>query len=120
MVENVVMGLLLDSGLTPAQRTDFGITSDDHYRTLRDAAEEFIETRGMGPLLTALDRALGDGPKITAFVQQYAPLLNAALSLRRHWMPSPPRADGQIERGHANYRAGSKEYSDRADCWVFE
>ena len=73
MVENVVMGLLLDSGLTPAQRTDFGITSDDHYRALRDAAEEFIETRGMGPLLTALDRALGDGPKITAFVRQYAP-----------------------------------------------
>ena len=73
MVENVVMGLLLDSGLTPAQRTDFGITSDDHYRAIRDAAEEFIETRGMGPLLTALDRALGDGPKITAFVRQYAP-----------------------------------------------
>ena len=73
MAENVVMGLLLDSGLTLAQRTNFGITSDDHYRALHDAAEEFIETRGMRPLLTALDRALGDGPKITAFVRQYAP-----------------------------------------------
>jgi hypothetical protein len=27
----------------------------------------------MGPVLTALDQALGDGPKITAFVRQYAP-----------------------------------------------
>jgi len=27
----------------------------------------------MGPVLTALDQALGDGAKITAFVQQYAP-----------------------------------------------
>ena len=73
MTEDLVMGLLIDSGLTPAERTDFGITSDDHYRALRDAVDDCIETQGMGPVLTALDQALGDGAKITAFVQQYAP-----------------------------------------------
>jgi hypothetical protein len=35
MTEDLVMGLLLHSGLSPAERTDFGITSDDHYRALR-------------------------------------------------------------------------------------
>ena len=44
MTEDLVMGLLLDSGLTPAERTDFGITSDDHYRALRDAVDDCIET----------------------------------------------------------------------------
>ena len=73
MTEDLVMALLLDSGLSPAERTDFGITSDDHYRAIRDAVDECIETQGRGPVLTALDQALGDGPKITAFVRQYAP-----------------------------------------------
>jgi hypothetical protein len=73
MVENLVMGLLIDSGLTPAQRTDFGITTDDHYRAMRDAVDDAVETRGLGPVLTALDNALGNGEKITAFVQRHAP-----------------------------------------------
>src|SRR5947207_3440794 len=107
MTEDLVMGLLLDSGLSPAERTDFGITSDDHYRAIRDAVDECIETQGMGPVLTALDQALGDGRRSRPSSGSMR-RTGAALSFRRHWMPSPPRADGQIERGHAIQR----RYSD--------
>ena len=60
-VEDLVIGLLLDSGITPVLRTAFGITSDDHSRAFRDAIDEAVETRGMGSVLFALNQALGDG-----------------------------------------------------------
>lgn len=73
IVEDLVMNLLLGAGLTPAQRADFGIATDDHYRAMRDAIDEVVETQGMWPLLRELDAALGDGAKLTAFVKRYAP-----------------------------------------------
>ena len=72
-VEDLVIRLLLGSGLTPVLRTTFGITSDDHSRAFRDAIDEAVETRRMGLVLVALNQALGDGVKLTAFVRPYAP-----------------------------------------------
>jgi len=71
--EDVVMGLLDGSSLTDSQRLRAGITSDDHLSALRDAVDEATETHGIGVVLTALDQALIDGAKLTAFVQRYAP-----------------------------------------------
>jgi hypothetical protein len=70
--EDVVMGLLDGSSLTDSQRLQAGITSADHLSALRDAVDEATETQGIGVVLTALDACLGDGAKLTAFVQRYA------------------------------------------------
>src|SRR5207247_21111 len=94
-VEALAMSLLLDNGRTPAQRTDFGITSDDHYQAMCDAIDESVETQVMPPVLVQLDQALGDGVKLTAFVKQYTP----------HWggIAFTPPLDG-LPRGEARSR----------------
>ena len=39
MTETVAVSLVLDARLTPSQRFDFGVATDDHYRALRAALD---------------------------------------------------------------------------------
>lgn len=81
--ENMVNNFLWDLPLTPAQCQDFGIESANHYRALRaalfndpDNVESLSNEECRKQLIDRvkeLDKALGSGPKITAFVQKYAP-----------------------------------------------
>jgi len=56
--------MILDMPLTPGAIVDFGIDSQDHHRALQAAARNAT--------VEQLDEVLGDGPKITAFVAEYA------------------------------------------------
>jgi hypothetical protein len=73
MVEAVVLALLTDSALSSAQRLDFGIIRDDHYRGMRRAVEVSIENDGTEATYRALDAALGHSALLTAFVRDRCP-----------------------------------------------
>ena len=80
-----VWNLLWDLPLGPAELTDFGVASDDHYRALQSVVRHGGEEVGSGVkkeavvrakvrrLVVELDQAYGNGPAITALVYKYAP-----------------------------------------------
>ena len=81
--ENMVNNFLWDLPLSPSQCQDFGVESANHYRALRDAIfndPDDVESLSdeecrlqMIDRVKELDQALGNGPKITTWVQKYAP-----------------------------------------------
>lgn len=74
LVTSLIRILTFDLPLTPAMVVDFSIESDNHRRALRDAIDEACEQlEDLDAVARALDDALGDGAKLTAFVQKYAP-----------------------------------------------
>ena len=83
MTKNLVSNLIWDLPLTLPQCVDFGVQSGAHYRGLRDALANIpagadlisdAESRKhFADRVKELDQALGNGPKITAFVRKYAP-----------------------------------------------
>jgi hypothetical protein len=85
LTRRLVERLLFDLPLSPAMMVDFGITAAAHYRALRhalcaaqveveaDAHDEGDGLCGLRKRIVELDRALGHGPRLTAFVRKYAP-----------------------------------------------
>jgi hypothetical protein len=83
MTQRLMANLMFDLPLTPAQRDDFGVETDDHYRALKavlfndkEDSEEATEAEIQLELekrLVELDRACGNGPALTALVKKYAP-----------------------------------------------
>lgn len=55
---------MLDCWPRPAAIVDFGLNSDEHYAALQQAVRQ-------GATIQELDKALGDGPKLTALVREY-------------------------------------------------
>jgi len=89
--------LLFDLPPSPAMVTDFGVESEDHYRALKDAlfaAQVEIEADaeeggavlfGLRQRMVELDRALGNGARLTAFVRQYAPHMAKQVRFHTFW-----------------------------------
>lgn len=97
LTRHFVGRLLFDLPLSPAMVTDFGVESADHYRALKDAlfAAQFeIEAdaeeggavlSGLRKRMVELDRALGDGARLTAFVRRYAPHMARQVRFHTFW-----------------------------------
>lgn len=96
VTRHLVERLLFDLPLSPAMVSDFGITSEDHYRALKEAVfatPERVEVDEVGEVLAsdlrqrlvALDAALGHGKKLTAFVARYAPHFAGQVKFRTVW-----------------------------------
>jgi hypothetical protein len=83
VTRHLVERLCFDMPLSPAMVSDFGITSEAHYRALRTALfaddradedeDEESVTAALRQRILALDHALGHGERLTAFVARYAP-----------------------------------------------
>ena len=73
MTRTLIRKLVLDAPLSPAELTDFGVDSPNHYRALRQALETGMEATDMATFAQELDKGLGDGPALTALVQRYVP-----------------------------------------------
>lgn len=69
----VILRLLFDLPLTPAQADDFGIKTPDHYRALKSAIDAATEEMTLAEFSIKLDEVLGSGKAITALVGRYAP-----------------------------------------------
>lgn len=69
----VILRLLFDLPLTPAQTDDFGIKTPDHYRALKSAIDAATEEITLAEFSLKLDEAMGSGKAITALVGRYAP-----------------------------------------------
>lgn len=64
--------LLLDLPLTPTVSDDFGVETERHYQALQAVVNTSMPV-SLIQLGQELDQALGNGPALTALVQQYAP-----------------------------------------------
>jgi hypothetical protein len=73
MAYAVFTNLLFDQPLSPAQVTDFGVDTEQHYRALNDAISAESETTEVPAIVIGLARRLGDGPALTAWVRGYWP-----------------------------------------------
>lgn len=80
MTRTLIRKLLLDAPLSPAELTDFGVDSPNHYRALRQTLEAGMEATDMGTIAQELDKALGNGPALTALVQRYVPQAGVTFS----------------------------------------
>lgn len=82
----LVLNLMHDLPLTPAQLVDFGVDSHRHYRALQavldagitidppeDPADGDRVEYQIPQLASELDQAYGNGPTLTALVKKYAP-----------------------------------------------
>ena len=98
LTRHFVERLLLDLPPSPAMVSDFGIESEDHYRALKSALladQEDVEASddddyaaafsGLCQRILALDAAYGNGPRLTAFVRQYAPEYVERLRFETVW-----------------------------------
>lgn len=66
--------LLLDLPLSPAQTTDFGVDTADHYRALRDSITAEVNAGTSVPeTIIGMARRLGNGPALTAWTQTHWP-----------------------------------------------
>jgi len=66
--------LLLDLPLSPAQTTDFGVDTADHYRALRDSITAEVNAGTSVPeTIIGMARRLGNGPALTTWTQTYWP-----------------------------------------------
>ena len=89
LTQHFVSRLLWDLPLTPPQLVDFGIDSKDHYRALRAALindnpngevqDQDGYKRELRKRVIELDKAYGNGPKLTALVKKYAPEYGAVV-----------------------------------------
>ena len=95
VTQSLVNHLYFDLPLTPPQITDFGVTSDDHYRALhtvlfdhrgedRPETVQDIEAHTHARTLL-LDDALGNGPKLNALVKLYAPEYADRVTFETSW-----------------------------------
>jgi hypothetical protein len=92
VTRHLVERLLWDLPLTPAQCTDFGVVSENHYRALRavlvdnaeqeDAEETYHELRRR---IVELDNAYGNGPMLNALIKQYAPEYAKLVKFSTSW-----------------------------------
>lgn len=83
LTKRLIGNLLWDLPLSVPEMADFGVVSPDHYRALRavlvtDSPTAEIQTkaaiqREFRQRVTELDRAYGNGPRLTALVKKYAP-----------------------------------------------
>ncbi len=90
VTRRLVHNLCWDLPLSPAEMTDFGVDHDEHYLALRevlvgDDAYREMENQGIEPpegdeaiqemkqIIGELEQAWGNGPKLTALVEKYAP-----------------------------------------------
>ncbi|MFN8495571.1 MAG: hypothetical protein U0350_48710 [Caldilineaceae bacterium] len=99
--QRLVMHLILDLPLTPAVITDFGATSANHYRALKDILlndsedagdahpeDEQANAQGLRALrerICELDQALGNGAQLNALVRKYAPAYADRVSFWTSW-----------------------------------
>lgn len=70
---HVFSTLLLSAPLSRAEAVDFGIASDAHVRALSCALRAEGETTEVEEIVVGLAQRLGDGPKLTAWVQSFWP-----------------------------------------------
>jgi hypothetical protein len=82
VTKRLIQCFVLDLPLPTAVMVDFGVDSLDHYRALKavlfsdDVAETLSDEAADAALrqrIEALDKALGNGAKLNALVQTYAP-----------------------------------------------
>ncbi len=69
----VILRMLFDLPLTPAQTDDFGIKTPAHYQALKSAIDVATEEITLAEFSLKLDEAMGSGKAITALVNRYAP-----------------------------------------------
>jgi hypothetical protein len=96
VTRHLVERLFFDMPLSPAAISDFGITSEVHYRALKEAlfaapedceaddAEE-MTLSGLHQRIVTLDAALGHGERLTAWVAQHAPHYDGQVRFRTVW-----------------------------------
>ena len=100
LTRQLVARLFFDLPMTASLVADFGIRSEDHYRALRTAlwyTADDIETgdddneehaaslSDLRQRIVALDAAYGNGPRLNAFVRQYAPAYAAQVRFETVW-----------------------------------
>lgn len=99
--QRLVTHLILDLPLTPAVMTDFGVTSDNHYRALKDVllndSEDAVDADAEDEQVSAhvlqvlqqrireLDQALGNGRQLNTLVRKYAPAYAGHVSFWTSW-----------------------------------
>lgn len=64
VTQRLLSSIFFGESLTPATRVDFGIDSSDHYEALAEAVRSDAIT------IQQLDDALGNGPMLTALVNE--------------------------------------------------
>ena len=76
LTSRLVHCLLLDLPLSPPLVADFGITSLDHYRALKDALfcdlDEAVSHKALQNRIVSLDAAYGNAAKLNAFIKENA------------------------------------------------
>ena len=73
VTRKLLNNLSLDLPLSPAQITDFGVETDQHYRALRGVLFSEERSVDLSEIAEQFEEALGNGPKLTALVEKYAP-----------------------------------------------
>lgn len=91
LTSRLIHCLLLDLPLSPPLAMDFGVTSSNHYRALKDAlscdllegdanhehqnesADEAVSCKALQIRIVELDAAYGNAAKLNAFIKKNAP-----------------------------------------------
>lgn len=89
----MIKNLFFDLPLSPAQIDDFGVKSDDHYRALkalllndtRDNVQEQSIIELTANKFKELDEAIGNGEKLNALVEKYAPAYTEVVFFYTIW-----------------------------------
>jgi hypothetical protein len=91
LTKRAAVQLLLGVSLSIPCQADFGVDTDDHYYALRVAikSQETDDDETLRNFVKELDKAYGNGKRLTALVKKYAPHYSKGLVFKTFWDELP-------------------------------